>query len=233
VSRGCARPGVALLLAVAGGLPAGVAAAIESQTATPARVCRTYATDEVSTVTGSGAGSIRQTCHFAPSQLEQTCRVESRTEAGTFTLTDVQTYASVADFVDEVRVVPPLFLAQRETRRFTNLAGSDADITFERDTAGRQTRAIVAINGQQIVMTYSDWDAKGRPMTETSRGVTAPITLHHAYDDDARTTTTTGPSGADTKTFDANGNMIREVSGSGKAQTVDTIAIAKTETICR
>ena len=194
--------------------------------------CRTYAAEEVSTVTGPGAGTITQSCHFDPARRQHACTIRSRTEAGDFTLTDVQTYASIADFVDEVRVIPPVSLVLRETRRFSR-TDSDSDISFEHDKTGRQTRALMSINGQQIVVTYGEWDAKGRSTVETSKGVTAPITLRHVYDDNARTTTTTGPSGVDTKTYDANGNMTREVSASGKEQTVYAIVIAKTETVCK
>jgi hypothetical protein len=95
-----------------------------------------------------------------------------------------------------------------------------------------QTRLSTSMNGKVMVMTYSGWDAVGRPTGAASTGRGA-ATLKCAYDDVARTMTITGPAGMEVDTYDPDGNMIREVSTDGGGKTEFAFKIAKTETVCR
>ena len=108
--------------------------------------CRTYSADEVRTLSGAGSGTITQTCHFDAATVERVCTIRGRTSASTFTLNLTDKYSSVADFVDEIRVVPPIARIQRQTRRFAGGPAPNADVTYEYDGARRQTRLSTAVN---------------------------------------------------------------------------------------
>lgn len=195
--------------------------------------CRTYSVEEVRTLSGAGSGTISQTCHFDTATYERVCTIRSRISAGSFTLNLTDKYASVADFVDEIRVVPPIARIQKQTRRFTSGPAANADVTYEYDGARRQTRLSTLVNGNLMVMTYNSWDVVGRPTGGMSSSRASTISLKYTYDAAARTMTITGPAGVEVDTFNADGNMIHEVSTDGGGKTDFAIAIHKAEKICR
>jgi hypothetical protein len=145
-------------------------------------------------------------------------------------LTD--SYASVADFVDEIRTVPPVARILKQTRRFASGPAANADITYEYDSARRQTRLSTALSNNLMVMTYNGWDAAGRPTGGVSSSRASTVSLKYAYDDATRTMTITGPAGVEVDTYDADGNMIHEVSTDGGGKTEIAIKIIKTEKVC-
>jgi hypothetical protein len=198
-----------------------------------APACRTYSAEEVRTLSGAGSGTINQTCRFDSATFERTCTIRSRTNAGSFTLDLTDKYASVADFVDEIRVIPPIARIQRQMRRFVSGPAANADVTYEYDGARRQTRISTAMKGNLIVMTYNGWDAMGRPTGGVSSSRASTVTLKYDYDDAARTMTITGPAGVEVDTYNADGNMIQETSTDGGGKTEYAIKITKTETVCR
>jgi hypothetical protein len=122
--------------------------------------CRTYSAEEVRTLTGVGSGTIEQTCHFDHATYERVCTIRSRINAGSFELNLTDTYLSVGDFVDEIRVIPPIAGIRRQTRRFVSGPAANADLTYEYDTAHRQTRISTNMNGNLMVTTYNTWDAQ-------------------------------------------------------------------------
>jgi len=199
----------------------------------PAPKCRTYSAEEVRTLSGAGSGTITQTCRFEASTFERTCTMQSKTNAGSFTLKLTDKYASVVDFVDEIRAIPPISRIQRQTRHFVSGPAPDADVTYEYDGERRQTRISTSMRGNVIVMTYSGWDAAGRPTGGVTSGRGPAVTLKYAYDDAARTMTITGPAGVEVDTYDADGNMIHETSTDGGGKTDYAIKIAKTDSVCR
>jgi hypothetical protein len=205
---------------------------VSGQTAS-APSCRTYSAEEVRTLSGAASGTIEQNCRFDAATFERVCTMRSRTSAASFTLDLRDTYGSVADFVDEIRVVPPLARIQRQTRRFTSGAGANAAITYEYDGARRQTRLSTSVNNNLMVTTYSGWDAAGRPTLAVSSSRASTVSLKYAYDDAARTMAITGPAGVEIDTYNADGNMIHEVSGDGGGKAEFAIRIVKTDTVCR
>jgi hypothetical protein len=199
----------------------------------PAPSCRTYSADEMRTLSGASSGTINQTCHFDAATYERLCTIRSRTSASSFTLNLTDTYTSVADFVDEIRVIPPIARIQRQTRRFTNGPAANADVTYEYDSARRQTRLSTAVNRNLSVMTYNSWDAMGRPTSGVSSSRASTVSLKYTYDDAARTMTITGPAGVEVDTYDGGGNMIHETSTDGGGKTEVAVQIVKTEMVCR
>jgi hypothetical protein len=200
--------------------------------AAPAPTCRTYSAEEVRTLSGAGSGTIEQQCRFDKATFQRSCTIRSRTNAGSFTLNLTDTYSSVADFVDEIRMVPPIARIQRQTRRFASGPRADADLTYEYDATRRQTRIATAMNGNLMVMNYSTWDSLGRPTSATSSSRASTISLKYTYDDGARTMTISGPAGEEVDTFNPDGNMIHEVA-TGRGKTDFAIKIVRTETACR
>jgi hypothetical protein len=219
----------ALLTCAAGAL---AWVSVEGQ-APAAASCRTYSADEVRTLTGATSGTINQTCHFDRATYKRLCTIRSRTSASSFTLNLTDTYTSVADFVDEIHVIPPIARIQKQTRRFANGPAANADVTYEYDGRRRQTRLSTAINNNLLVMTYNAWDALGRPTGGVSSSRASTVTLHYAYDDIARTMTITGPAGVEVDTYDGDGNMIHEIATDGSGRTDFAIRIVTHEMVCR
>jgi hypothetical protein len=213
---------------------AGALAALDAtaQNAT-APACRTYSAEEVRTLSGAGHGTINQTCRFDAGTFERVCTIRSQATGGSFTLELTDKYASVADFVDEIRVVPPVARIQHQTRRFTSGPAPNAEVAYEYDAARRQTRISTNMKGNLLVMTYDGWDDKGRPTSGVTSSRASTIPLKYAYDDAARTMTITGPAGVEVDTYDADGNMIHETSTDGGGKTEYAIKIVKTDKVCR
>jgi hypothetical protein len=181
----------------------------------------------------AASGTISQTCHFDPNTYERACTIQSRISSGSFTLNLIDKYASVADFVDEIRVIPPLARIQKQTRRFVSGRAPNADVTYEYDGARRQTRLSTAMGNNLLVMTYNGWDPAGRPTGGVTSSRASTVSLKYAYDDAARTMTITGPAGVEVDTYDADGNMIHETATDGGGRTDFAIKIIKSEKVCR
>lgn len=195
--------------------------------------CRTFTTDEVRTVSGAAAGTISQTCRFDLPTTSRICAMRTRLSNTSFELTYTDKYNSVADFVDEIRVVPPISRIQSQSRRYTSGSAPNAQITYEYDAAKRQTRLSTNMAGNLLVTTYSAWDPQGRPTSAIVSSKASTINLQYKYDDTQRTMTTTGPAGVQVDTYDADGNMIREESTDGGGKAVYAFKINKTEKVCK
>jgi hypothetical protein len=194
--------------------------------------CRTFTAEEVRTVSGAGGGTISQTCRFDLATTSRICTMRTRLGNTAFDVTYTDKYNSVADFVDEVRIVPPIARIQKQSRRFSG-PGVNAEIGYEYDATGRQTRLTTNMGGNLLVTTYSAWDPKGRPTIATVSSKASTIDLQYKYDDALRTMTTTGPAGAQVDTYDADGNMIREESIDGGGKTIYAFKINKTDKVCK
>ena len=210
-----------------------VGAALTAREPQTAPQCRTFTAEEVRTLSGAAAGTISQTCRFDLPTTSRICTMRTRLSNTSFDLAYTDKDNSVADFVDEVRIVPPIARIQTQTRRYTSGSGPNAQIAYEYDAAKRQTRLSTNMSGNLLVTTYSDWDPLGRPTVAIVSSQASTIKLQYKYDDALRTMTTTGPAGVQVETYDADGNMIRSESTDGSGKTVSTFKINKTEKVCK
>jgi hypothetical protein len=196
--------------------------------ATPA--CRTYATEQTRAFSTGGSASER--CEFNQGTSVLTCTLDQAIPVRR-RIVSVRQYGSTADFVDEIRVVPPRSLARSETTTYVPAGpgAQNARLTFDHDAQRRQTGLLFQIvDGPTIKTIYSSWDAFGRPTAHTTGGQV----FKSAYDDTNRTMTVTGPGGVQVRTFDQHGNAIREANApAGGAPSATTITIQKTVTACR
>jgi YD repeat-containing protein len=196
--------------------------------------CRTYYTNENVTTKTSGTNIVFnaiQSSTFDTSTKKATTQVKFAN--GSVCGTGVATYNSVADFVDEVRVIPPVFLVVGTTSAGGGSCGGGGaaagSLTYHYDSSRRLT-GWTAVPGDTT--TFTAWDSSGRPTTG-STGSGSTISL--VYDDGARTSTATSNPGntVSTLTFDANGNMIKQVLLTGGATVTTTFDITSTATVCK
>jgi YD repeat-containing protein len=195
----------------------------------PSGTCRTFAANATgiddatpsitATVTGAFNSSTRQFTATAGSVQTGVCS------------TVVFNYNSIADFVNEVGVVPPRALVTQSTSTSGPGCGSAAitsTITYSYDAQRRLTQAVQG--GQTI--TYTAWDSAGRPTAGNSTG---GMSISHVYVDAARTDTVTTISNSSTTTvrltYDANGILLSEVYLTGPSHTV-TWTTASTNMVC-
>jgi len=144
----------------------------------------------------------------------------------------IQAFAR-AGFVDEVTVVPPISraLSGSTTYKPSGVGAQNSKLTFSYDSQHRQTELLYQFADSRTIKTvYSASDASGRPTALTNAGQA----FKYTYDDANRVLTIAGPGGLQTHTFDANGNLIREVvAPPGGKQTTQTTTITKTAQVCR
>ncbi len=140
--------------------------------------CRTYATPVDVTTTALGVTvTAKATASFSTSTNQTT--IQNVFSSGP-ACTTVNTYRSTADFVDEVRVIPGVFLLL--TAATTNTAacggGGTFTATFVYDAQRRLTQT-TSIGG---TTTWTAWDSSGRPTNGSSPG----FTYVNVYDDAGR-----------------------------------------------
>jgi hypothetical protein len=163
------------------------------------------------------------------------------------TMSTVRTYQSVADFVDEAKVV-----GLRLYSTLTNSGGYNSTETYVYDSQ-RRLAAIEVFepgpSGHSATWNYAAWDDQGRP---TSGTLDAPstncvgIAVSTAYDDQLRRAYTVINSAAGQgsgcgsqlyyswQVFDASGNIVDELHSSSdpNAPSVKT-TVTKTARICK
>ena len=195
--------------------------------------CRIFTAEEVRTVTGVTSGTITQNCRFDTPTTSRICTMRTRLGAQSFDVEYIDKYKSVDDFVDEIRVVPPIARIQTQSRRYISGSGSNMTLAYDYDATRRQTHLSTNVGGNLLVTTYGDWDPLGRPTTATVSSRASTFTLRYKYDDKLRTMTNTGPAGTQIYTYDADGNMIREETADASGRTVHSFKINKTDKICK
>jgi YD repeat-containing protein len=175
------------------------------------------------------------TCQFNEASNQGTCDVTySDNFGGAGTARTVVSYNSTNDFIDEVRVVPPLTRSTRATTQTNGFAGTTASgtVTNSYDAQNRLVRQAAAYTIGSATTTYTAWDSAGRPTAGTLSGGGAG-TMEMSYDDAARSVTITtksfGGETVCTSVYDANGNQV-SVTCAGTS-TVGTIS--QTQTVCR
>lgn len=197
--------------------------------------CRTYPTAATVTVqTSAGTTSTSPSACAWDGNLHQlTCTI-SVGSGGPVCSTLVTSYASTADFIDEIRAIPPVLLrtSDVQTSSGTSACGAGAiqNITYVYDGQRRLTQIL---NGSSTT-TFTSWDSTGRP-TSGSLTSGAPVTI--AYDTTARTRTQTTGSGAAavtvTTTFDTTGTPVKLVTQDSATTTTTTTQVASTSRICK
>ena len=196
--------------------------------------CRTYPTASVVTVESNGrSSSSPATCSWNAALHQLTCTVNT-SGGGPVCATTVSAYNSTADFIDEIRVIPPALLRTSDVQTSDGSpacgAGSFQNITYVYDSQRRLTQIV---NGPSTT-TYTAWDAAGRP-TQGSLPAGTPVTI--AYDETARTQTQTSGSGdaavVVTTTFDPDGTPTRVVSVNAGVTTTTSTQVNSTARICK
>lgn len=178
-----------------------------------------------------------QTCSFNTGNNQATCTTRYSDSTGqSSTVTTIFNYASRADFVDEVQVIPIRNLALSTTSTTVGTAGTfTSSAQFSHDGQRRLTRIVGTSAAGTSTTTYTAWDGSGRPTAGTDVGPGFNNVVTAAYNDGARTRTMNFAGGVTTvETFDANGNAIRQVtSAGGTTSSTTVITPLTTQQICR
>lgn len=203
------------------------------------QTCRNLATAYTSTITSNSGftASTTATCSFNATTFSGTCGQTYSDSTGTasaLTINAATVYASVADFVDEVSVIPPLTLARSASGTQTNSAGvtTSGSSTFTYDGQRRLQRTN---DSSGNVTTFSAWDASGRPTVARDVGPGYDNTRTISYDDAQRSRTTVVNGGIVTtvETFDANGNPLTQVATGGPSVSTTTFTTTATTRVCK
>jgi hypothetical protein len=214
-----------------------------AQTA-PAQACRNAVTSATTQTKGlNGFTSTTTTeCRYDKATNKSTCTNLYEDSMGTKSKTvAVTTFASLEQAIDEVKVVPPLKLSTRTDLSGTGSRGAiESTLLYTHDERRRLTQEVASSRqGSGYTMTYTEWDASGRPTAGSTTFIKGPTTsLKVAYDDATRTVTTTTGAGNQWVTcdmvYDADGNAsstsCRSPDGPSSASKTTTTA---TEKICR
>jgi len=195
--------------------------------------CRTYPTmANVHTVT-SGTNVTFDALEIATFDAStRKATVQTNFANGAPCSTNVVSYNSVADFVDEVRVIPPVSLAIRADGTNSGQCGSGTGTTVY--VYDSQRRVTQITNGTSAVTTYTAWDNSGRPTSGTS----GALNLSLVYNDPGRsyvvtTTQANTPVSTSTLSFDANGNQTSIVLVQGNVTTTTTFTTTATAQACK
>jgi len=205
-----------------------------------AQDCRVMATAATTKSKGPGfSADTTTTCSYNRATNQSTCTNKYSDSLGTSTTTvSVTTFASLDDAIDEIGVIPPRRRSLRTDTTATGARGSAASSLA--NTYDEQNRLIQEVGespGGTFTTTYTAWDEAGRPTAGKTvmRANINSLTL--AYDDKARTLTTTTDTGgqrlACVLTFDANGSPTATSCKGPGGMTSSTTQSTATEKICR
>jgi len=233
LAAGGQGPSLAAVPARATGLP---------EAGAPLQECRTAATAATTRSKGMGfSAETITTCQFDKATNKSTCTNQYSDSVGTKTTTvSVTTFASLAEAIDEIKVIPP---RRRSVRTDTTTTGDRGSLTSSLvNTFDRENRLVQetgeSSSGGTFTTTYTTWDQTGRPTAgkTVSRGNINSLTL--AYDSAARTLTTTTDTGLQklvcVLTFDADGNpAASSCKGPGGMTNGSVTTTTATERICR
>jgi hypothetical protein len=225
-----------------------LAAALGARAQAP-KTCRTFATALTIRSTGSGTSlEIATTCTYDRTTNKATCTSKSRDGRGESTMVAVTSFQTLDDMLAETQVIPPLRRYVRTDTTSRDRSGSrTSSLVNTYDAKGRLIGEAGSSNptlGQPastgtFTTTYTSWDSKGRPTAGTTAHPGGRTTTAIAYNDAARTQTTTSITGGAARTvcqmtFDQSGNAIAtSCVVDGVARTQSKTTVAKTETICR
>lgn len=176
------------------------------------------------------------TCTFNTATSEATCQGPfTDTRGGPGTITQTSRFASRSDFVDEASTNPPRTLSLGTTT-VTTVGGLSLTNTATNSYDG-QRRLVATIIAStpplgDVSLTYSAWDASGRPTAGvmTTPGATFPMSI--SYDAANRSATRNTGLNVCTVTHDANGIIIRETC-TGTTGSTTIVTILSTQSICK
>jgi hypothetical protein len=199
--------------------------------------CRTFLTAATNvTVAGNLTATVTFACGFDAPASRYTCRL-NYSDNNRVRYDGVQTtsYKSKSDAVDEVRVVPPLtrWLSLSQT-----IASVRSDLTHSFDAESRPIRLVSVTASGTITTTYRAWDTLGRPTAGTEVAPQLTTALSFAYDDTARTSTTTRiapgyPRFVGVQAYNSDGLQTVYNTTFGDRTSTTTTTIASTERVCR
>jgi hypothetical protein len=216
------------------------AATVEASGLAPVPDCRVATTAATTRSKAPGfSAETTTTCQHDRATSKSTCTNKYSDSVGTSTSTvAVTTFASVADLVDEVNVIPPRRRSLRTDITTTGTQGSaTSSVVNAYDEKNRLVQEVGESPAGPFTTTYSAWDEAGRPTAgkTVTRGNINSLNL--AYDDAARTVTTTTDSGLQklvcVLTFDANGNPAATSCKTPGGITNSSTTTTATEKICR
>src|SRR5262245_26544889 len=173
--------------------------------------CRELATALTAqmTATGGFTATAQTKCTFDQAARLIACTVQFNDPRGASTSSTTSTYASVADIIDEIAVIPPLtYMLKAVGTQTGNPTPGSVTNTF--DANRRITKTVNSSASGESTTTYSAWDSAGRPTEAQDVGKGFNNRRSISYDDKARTRTTLVNGGPlrTVETFDANGNQI-------------------------
>jgi hypothetical protein len=203
--------------------------------------CRVSATAAITRSKGTGfTAEIVTACRHDKATNQSTCTNQYTDSAGTATSTvSVTTFASLADLIDEVQVIPPRRRSLRTDTTAASARGSSASsLVNTYDGQNRLVQEVGESPGTTFTTTYTSWDEAGRPTAGKTVTLASINSLTLAYDNTSRTVTTTTHAGEQrlvcTQTFDANGNpAVTSCTGPGGMGNGSTTTTTATEKICR
>ncbi len=194
-------------------------------------LCRTYATAANVRTTSSASNIVFNAIEVGSyDAATRKVTVDTKFANGAPCSTGVTSYNSVADFVDEVKVIPGVFLATGTTSTNSGACGNvTGSLTYNYDS---QRRLIGTTPSTGASTTYTAWDSFGRP---TQGVVNGGGTITNVYDNAARTQTQTqtASNAVTTLTFDANGIPVSSVIVQGGITSTTTFTTTSTATVCK
>ena len=206
-------------------------------TAAQAGACRTYSIRQVGQMTSSNGmmtGRTEQNCTpYNRSTNSVRCTLTHTGGTGNLTQTVTGYFKSVSDFVDEVRVVPPLM---RMTRQEMGAQPAQSTLDIFYDGQGRPARSVLTSSTGVQNSQFAGWDKEGRYTDVTISSAMAPTErVTYSYDDAARTMTITNKRIGFTGvyTHDENGILIKSVTTDASGQRTLVVTIGSTDKICK
>src|SRR5439155_4264442 len=191
--------------------------------------CRTFATKSTAIDDGTpSATGLTVTGSFNSSTRQFTATTTFPGDSSICT-TVVFNYSSIADFVDEMSVVPGRALTTQTMSSSCAGAAATSTRTYTYDGQRRVTQVVQ--DGQTT--TYTAWDSAGRP---TAGVISGGPSLSDVFDDASRTDVSTSINKGVTTiarlTYDANVILLSEVHLTGPPHTI-TWTINSTGTVCK
>ena len=193
--------------------------------------CRTYATTaNVTAVSGGATQNALVSASFDSSTRKNT--VTTMFANGGLCSTAVFSYSSVADFVDEIRVIPGVVLSLSNVNTNSGLCGTATATVTNAFDAQRRLQTVTTSPGG--VTTYTAWDNSGRPTTGTTN---TGVTITNVYDNTARTVTQTqvggGTNTVNVQSFDTNGIQTTSVVTGSAGSSTTTFTTTSTTQVCK
>jgi hypothetical protein len=186
--------------------------------------------------TRAGASTSVYSCKFDRQAVAQDCSVKTSLATGqTVSQTTHQTWPSIDDLVDQYKVIPPLNYARQ---LLTGGDGPARVTTYTYDGRKRVAREDVVTAGAKSTLTWSEWDAQGRPTKGKWTGDPAPYFDIDSitYDDGGRKMhremTGAGATVQDID-FDPQGRAVKVTARSSGGEVVSNLTIQATEKVCK